>query len=57
MTSDTELSADHADLGGILNGFSLSENGALAAALEKTGQTVDATYMSTVRLVCILFYL
>ncbi|KIJ55351.1 hypothetical protein M422DRAFT_23949 [Sphaerobolus stellatus SS14] len=46
----TEYSADHADLGGILNGFSLSESGALAASIEKTGQAIDATYMSTVKL-------
>ncbi|KAF8582732.1 hypothetical protein K439DRAFT_1391263 [Ramaria rubella] len=46
----SELSTDHADLGGILNGFSLSENGALAASIEKTGQAIDATYMSTTRL-------
>ncbi|KAF8492493.1 sorting nexin-41 [Gautieria morchelliformis] len=46
----SELSADHADLGGILNGFSLSESGPLAASIEKTGQAIDATYMSTTRL-------
>ncbi|KAF8517988.1 hypothetical protein BU17DRAFT_91413 [Hysterangium stoloniferum] len=46
----SELSADHADLGAILNGFSLSETGPLAASLEKSGQAIDATYLSTVRL-------
>lgn len=48
-----ELSADHADLGAILNALSLSENGHLATSIEKTGQAIDATYMSTVRLVCL----
>lgn len=42
---------DHGDLGAALNGFSLSENGPLAAAIEKTGQAVDATYISTSKLV------
>lgn len=55
LISSIELSADHADLGGILNGFSLSESGALAASVEKTGQAIDTTYMSTTRLVCRLW--
>lgn len=42
---------DHADLGAALNGFSLNESGALSGAIEKTGQTVDATYISTTKLV------
>jgi hypothetical protein len=42
---------DHAELGAALNGFSLNEEGKLAAAVEKTGQAVDATYISTARLV------
>jgi sorting nexin-4 len=42
---------DHSDLGAALNGFSLNESGELSAAIEKTGQAVDATYMSTARLV------
>ena len=46
-----EYSHDHADLGAALNGFSLNETGALSGAIEKTGQTVDATYMSTTKLV------
>ncbi|GJJ11248.1 hypothetical protein Clacol_005480 [Clathrus columnatus] len=46
----SELSTDHADLGAILNASSLSESGHLATAMEKTGQAIDATYMSTVRL-------
>jgi len=41
---------DHADLGASLNGFSLNETGALSAAIEKTGQAIDATYMSTAKL-------
>jgi hypothetical protein len=46
-----EYAHDHADLGAALNGFSLNESGALSGAIEKTGQTVDATYMSTTKLV------
>ncbi|KAG8925260.1 Sorting nexin, cytoplasm-to-vacuole targeting pathway/endosomal sorting [Tulasnella sp. 419] len=46
-----EYSHDHSELGAILNGFSLSEQDvALQSAIEKTGQAVDATYMSTARL-------
>ena len=30
----------------MLNGFSLSENGELAAAIERTGQAADGTFMS-----------
>lgn len=39
------------ELGAIWNGFSLNESGELAAAIEKTGQAIDGTYMSTTRLV------
>ena len=39
------------ELGAIWNGFSLNETGELAAAIEKTGQAIDATCMTTVRLV------
>ena len=39
------------ELGAIWNGFSLNESGELAEAIEKTGQAIDTTYMSTVRLV------
>jgi hypothetical protein len=39
------------ELGAIWNGFSLNETGELAAAVEKTGQAIDATSMTTVRLV------
>ncbi|KAG6919002.1 hypothetical protein DXG01_010241 [Tephrocybe rancida] len=46
----SEYAQDHADLGGVLNGFSLNETGALAGAVEKTGQAADATYMSTSKL-------
>jgi sorting nexin-4 len=46
----SEYAHDHADLGAALNGFSLNESGALSGAIEKTGQTVDATYMSTTKL-------
>ncbi|KAJ7623458.1 hypothetical protein FB45DRAFT_925738 [Roridomyces roridus] len=41
---------DHADLGAALNGFSLHENGELSGAIEKTGQAIDATYVSTTKL-------
>jgi len=43
----SELAADKADLGAALNGFSLNEEGPLATAIEKTGQAIDATYLST----------
>ncbi|EIN06112.1 hypothetical protein PUNSTDRAFT_54425 [Punctularia strigosozonata HHB-11173 SS5] len=46
----SEYSQDHAELGAALNGFSLNETGELAAAIEKTGQAVDTTYLSTTRL-------
>ncbi|KAL9713774.1 Sorting nexin, cytoplasm-to-vacuole targeting pathway/endosomal sorting [Leucoagaricus gongylophorus] len=46
----TDYAQDHADLGAALNGFSLNETGALASAIEKTGQAADATYMSTTKL-------
>ena len=41
-----DSSADYAELGAVLNGFSLSENGELAAAIERTGQAADGTFMS-----------
>ncbi|KAG8984838.1 Sorting nexin, cytoplasm-to-vacuole targeting pathway/endosomal sorting, partial [Tulasnella sp. 427] len=43
----SEYAHEHAELGAVLNAFSLSETGSLQTALEKTGQAVDATYMST----------
>jgi len=46
----SEFAQDHAELGAALNGFSLNENGPLSSAIEKTGQAVDATYMSTTKL-------
>jgi len=46
----SEYAHDHADLGAALNGFSLNESGALSGAIEKTGQAVDATYISTTKL-------
>jgi hypothetical protein len=51
-----EYAHDHADLGAALNGFSLNETGALSGAIEKTGQTVDATYISTTKLVRTLIF-
>ena len=46
-----EYAHDCSDLGAVLNGFSLNEEGQLAAAIEKTGQAIDATYISTTQLV------
>lgn len=42
-----ELSVDYNELGARYNGFSLSETGSLASAVEKTGQAVDNTYIAT----------
>ncbi|KAI0825901.1 hypothetical protein BC629DRAFT_1451513 [Irpex lacteus] len=47
----SDYAQDHAELGAALNGFSLNESGQLSTAIEKTGQAVDATYMSTTRLI------
>ncbi|KIO26517.1 hypothetical protein M407DRAFT_74359 [Tulasnella calospora MUT 4182] len=46
----SEYAHEHAELGAVLNAFSLSETGSLQAALEKTGQAVDASYMATTAL-------
>ncbi|KAJ7880313.1 hypothetical protein B0H14DRAFT_2707385 [Mycena olivaceomarginata] len=46
----SDQAQDHADLGAALNGFSLHESGELSGAIEKTGQAVDATYVSTTKL-------
>ncbi|KDR67973.1 hypothetical protein GALMADRAFT_257496 [Galerina marginata CBS 339.88] len=46
----SDYAQDHADLGAALNGFSLNEANELSGAIEKTGQAVDATYMSTTKL-------
>jgi hypothetical protein len=46
-----DYAQDHSELGAALNGFSLNEQGALASALERTGQAVDATYMNTTKMV------
>lgn len=44
----TKLSADLAELGARYNGFSLSEQQpTVAAAIERVGQAVDSTYLST----------
>lgn len=42
-----ELSLDYNELGARYNGFSLSETGDLAAAIERIGQAVDSTYIAT----------
>lgn len=41
-----DAAADFAELGAVLNGFSLSEQGQLATAIEKSGQASDSTFMS-----------
>ncbi|KAI0820380.1 hypothetical protein BC628DRAFT_868312 [Trametes gibbosa] len=46
----SDLAHDHSELGATLNGFSLNETGQLSVAVEKTGQAIDATYMSTTKL-------
>ncbi|OSD02994.1 hypothetical protein PYCCODRAFT_1434877 [Trametes coccinea BRFM310] len=46
----SDYAQDHAELGATMNGFSLNETGQLSTALEKTGQAIDATYMSTTKL-------
>ncbi len=53
-TCDIDYAQDHAELGAVLNGFSLNESVPLSTAIERTGQAVDATYMSTTRLVSAL---
>ncbi|GJE91123.1 Phox homology domain and BAR domain-containing protein [Phanerochaete sordida] len=50
MKRFSDFAQDHAELGAALNAFSLNENGQLSTAVERTGQAVDATYMSTNRL-------
>ncbi|PFH51041.1 hypothetical protein AMATHDRAFT_143487 [Amanita thiersii Skay4041] len=45
-----DYAEDHSDLGAALNGFSLNESDQLATAIEKAGQAVDATYISTTKL-------
>ncbi|EAU90095.1 sorting nexin-41 [Coprinopsis cinerea okayama7 len=45
-----DYAQDQADLGAVLNGFSLNENDELGAAIEKTGQAVDVGYVSTTKL-------
>ncbi|KAL0580602.1 Sorting nexin, cytoplasm-to-vacuole targeting pathway/endosomal sorting [Marasmius crinis-equi] len=47
----SDYAQDHSELGAALNGFSLNENAPLSASIEKTGQAIDATYMSTTKLV------
>lgn len=42
----SEASGDYAELGAVLNGFSLSESGSLASAIERTGQAADSTFMA-----------
>lgn len=47
----SDFAQDHSDLGAALNGFSLNEHGDLSSAIEKTGQAIDVTYISTTKLV------
>ncbi|KAI8997906.1 hypothetical protein BDB01DRAFT_772871 [Pilobolus umbonatus] len=46
-----ELASDYAELGAVYNGFSLNESGAVANAIEKIGQAVDASYTETTQMV------
>ncbi|KAI8977608.1 hypothetical protein BDF20DRAFT_821786 [Mycotypha africana] len=46
-----ELANDYAELGAVYNGFSLNETGAVANAIEKIGQAVDASYTETAQMV------
>ncbi|ORZ03826.1 hypothetical protein BCR43DRAFT_451438 [Syncephalastrum racemosum] len=49
-----ELANDYAELGAVYNGFSLNEQGAVANAIEKVGQAVDASYTETAQMVTAL---
>ncbi|ORY05254.1 hypothetical protein K493DRAFT_252912 [Basidiobolus meristosporus CBS 931.73] len=42
-----DLANDFAELGAVFNGFSLNETDSLANAIERIGQAVDTTFMST----------
>ncbi|KAI8138270.1 hypothetical protein BJV82DRAFT_717501 [Fennellomyces sp. T-0311] len=46
-----ELANDYAELGAVYNGFSLNESGAVANAIEKIGQAVDASYTESAQMV------
>ncbi|KZT09908.1 uncharacterized protein LAESUDRAFT_645660 [Laetiporus sulphureus 93-53] len=43
----SDFAQDYSELGATLNGFSLNETGQLSTAVEKTGQAIDTTSMST----------
>ncbi|KAI0060944.1 hypothetical protein BV25DRAFT_1806376 [Artomyces pyxidatus] len=47
----SEYAQDHMELGATWNGFSLTETDELAASIERTGQAIDSTYISTTRLI------
>jgi hypothetical protein len=49
-----DMAADYSELGARFNAFSLEEADGPAAAIEKVGQAVDASYMSTEELVALL---
>ncbi|KAL1915855.1 uncharacterized protein VTP21DRAFT_6243 [Calcarisporiella thermophila] len=49
-----ELANDYSELGAIYNGFSLNETGALANAIEKVGQAIDSSYVSTGEMIATL---
>ena len=53
MARCLDYAQDHAELGATLNGFSLNEAGELSTAVEKAGQAVDVTYISTTTLVSV----
>lgn len=42
-----EAAADYAELGAVLNAFSLTEQGPLAEAIERCGQASDASFVAT----------
>ncbi|CAG8465388.1 2334_t:CDS:2 [Ambispora gerdemannii] len=50
----SDLSNDYAELGAVYNGFSLIEFGGLAHSIEKVGQAVDSSFMTTRNLITAL---
>lgn len=50
----SDMASEYSDLGARLNAFSLEEDGSLANSIEKVGQSIDNTYISTEALVSAL---
>lgn len=50
----SDMASEYSDLGARLNAFSLEEDGSLANAIEKVGQSIDNSYISTEALVSAL---